>query len=48
VKVLMNIPQPCYNRYGGMIAFGPDGKLHIYICRGTPVGKTIRSMRNKI
>ena len=34
VKVLMNIPQPCYNRYGGMIAFGPDGKLHIYICRG--------------
>jgi glucose/arabinose dehydrogenase len=29
VKVLMNIPQPCYNHYGCMIAFGPDGKLYI-------------------
>ena len=29
VKVLMNIPQPYYNHYGGMIAFGPDGKLYI-------------------
>jgi hypothetical protein len=27
VKVLMNIPQPYYNHYGGMITFGPDGKL---------------------
>lgn len=29
VKVLMNIPQPYYNHYGGMIAFGPDGMLYI-------------------
>jgi glucose/arabinose dehydrogenase len=29
VKVLMNIPQPYYNHYGGMITFGPDGKLYI-------------------
>jgi glucose/arabinose dehydrogenase len=29
VKVLMNIPQPYYNHYGGMIAFGPDRKLYI-------------------
>ena len=29
VKVLMNIPQPYHNHYGGMIAFGPDGKLYI-------------------
>jgi glucose/arabinose dehydrogenase len=28
-KVLMNIPQPYYNHYGGMITFGPDGKLYI-------------------
>jgi glucose/arabinose dehydrogenase len=28
-KVLMNIPQPYYNHYGGMIAFGPDGMLYI-------------------
>ena len=28
-KVLMNIPQPYYNHYGGMIAFGPDGKLYV-------------------
>jgi glucose/arabinose dehydrogenase len=28
-KVLMNIPQPYYNHYGGRIAFGPDGKLYI-------------------
>lgn len=29
VKVLMNIPQPYYNHYGGTIAFGPDGYLYI-------------------
>ncbi len=29
VKVLMNIPQPYYNHYGGMITFGPDGMLYI-------------------
>ena len=29
VKVIMNIPQPYYNHYGGMIAFGRDGKLYI-------------------
>jgi glucose/arabinose dehydrogenase len=29
VKVLMNIPQPFYNHYGGRIAFGPDGMLYI-------------------
>jgi glucose/arabinose dehydrogenase len=29
VKVIMNIPQPYYNHYGGTIAFGPDGYLHI-------------------
>ena len=28
-KVLMNIPQPYYNHYGGRIAFGPDGYLYI-------------------
>lgn len=28
-KVLMNIPQPYYNHYGGMITFGPDGMLYI-------------------
>jgi glucose/arabinose dehydrogenase len=32
VKVLMNIPQPYYNHYGGTIAFGPDG--HLYIGKG--------------
>jgi hypothetical protein len=26
VTVLMNIPQPYYNHYVGMITFGPDGK----------------------
>lgn len=29
VKVLMNIPHPYYNHYGGRIAFGPDGYLYI-------------------
>ncbi len=29
VKVIMNIPQPWYNHYGGTIAFGPDGFLYI-------------------
>src|SRR5262245_10134427 len=29
VKVIMNIPQPYYNHYGGRIAFGPDGFLYI-------------------
>ena len=29
VKVIMNIPQPYYNHYGGMIAFGPDNMLYI-------------------
>lgn len=29
VKVLMLIPQPYYNHYGGGIEFGPDGKLYI-------------------
>ena len=29
VKVLMNIPQPYYNHYSGMITLGPDGKLYI-------------------
>lgn len=29
VKVIMNIPQPYYNHYGGTIAFGPDGYLYI-------------------
>ena len=29
VKVIMNIPQPYYNHYGGTIAFGPDGFLYI-------------------
>lgn len=29
VKVIMNIPQPYYNHYGGGIAFGPDGYLYI-------------------
>jgi glucose/arabinose dehydrogenase len=29
VKVIMNIPQPYYNHYGGEIAFGPDGYLYI-------------------
>jgi len=29
VKVIMNIPQPYYNHYGGKIAFGPDGYLYI-------------------
>lgn len=29
VKVVMNIPQPYYNHYGGGIQFGPDGYLYI-------------------
>jgi glucose/arabinose dehydrogenase len=29
VKVIMNIPQPYYNHYGGGIQFGPDGYLYI-------------------
>jgi glucose/arabinose dehydrogenase len=29
VKVIMNIPQPWYNHYGGTIAFGPDGFLYV-------------------
>jgi glucose/arabinose dehydrogenase len=29
VKVIMNIPQPYYNHYGGMLTFGPDGMLYI-------------------
>ncbi|HEY7138721.1 MAG TPA: PQQ-dependent sugar dehydrogenase [Methylomirabilota bacterium] len=29
VKVIMNIPQPYYNHYGGTIAFGPDGYLYV-------------------
>lgn len=28
-KVIMNIPQPYYNHYGGTIAFGPDGYLYV-------------------
>ena len=32
VKVIMNIPQPYYNHYGGKIAFGPDG--YLYIAKG--------------
>jgi hypothetical protein len=47
VKVLMNIPQPYHNHYGGMIAFGPETASCIS-ARGTPVGKAIRSMRDKI
>ena len=29
VKVIMNIPQPYYNHYGGGIHFGPDGYFYI-------------------
>jgi glucose/arabinose dehydrogenase len=28
-KVILNIPQPYYNHYGGKIAFGPDGMLYV-------------------
>jgi len=28
-KVILNIPQPYYNHYGGKIVFGPDGYLYV-------------------
>jgi glucose/arabinose dehydrogenase len=53
-KGIMNIPQPYYNHYGGMITFGPDGYLYIGKgdggWEGDPlnVGQDLNSMLAKI